>query len=812
MQAERWRRVETLFHRCLELEPAARAAWLRDECGADLELHRQVEQLLADDERSDDLFARVSGPERLPWVDPLIGRTVGAYRLVARIAAGGMGVVYRAERSDGLFAHEVAIKWIRAELSTPATLRRFEFERRTLAALQHPCIARLLDGGTADDGRPYLVMEFVRGVPIDRHCERERLTIPARLRLFAQVCRAVHFAHQNLVVHRDLKPGNILIDAQGLPRLLDFGIARLLESDEGDERARATLTVARTFTPEYASPEQLTGGPVTTAIDIYALGVILYELLTGRRPFQRDSQSPADWERLVQQHAPTRPSSAVLRTPTGAASRVPDSKAATPEVLAARFGTTPAALRRRLRGDLDRIVLMALRKEPERRFASAQEFAEDIERHLAGLPVRARGDSLGYRSLKFVQRNRLAVAASTAIVGALVAGFVTSRRSEAHARAEAEHARIEANSFQSIADFLMDAFLPVAPAEDEAWQHLGRERILAQAARLRRQYAEDGHTRANMLDALGQVCLRIDLFDDAEALLREALEIRAATFGPDSLEYALSLRSLGQLDYRRGDVDRAAEALAAALALNRSSPEGTHTDVAGLANDLAACLRSAGRGEEAEALHREALELRSRDGGETLPVAESLNNLAGVLLDRGDFAQGATLLEQALAIRTRILGAEHALTLQTTSNLAALRWQLGQRDEALALTRTAEHGYRALGVDGEAALGGLLANLAEMQLQLGELDGAEESLAQALDLQRARLGPEHPQVAVTLTKLANLNQTRGQFPAARELWLEVLEIRRAPQATPRDLHLALYAFGVFLSKSGACDEALEPLK
>src|SRR5690349_9392329 len=285
MDGERWSRVETLFHRALALDPQRRAALLADECRGDDALRAQVERLLAADEQPHELVDRLDGGALRPANDPLIGREVGAYRITGLIAAGGMGVVYRAARTDGLFQHEVAIKLIRAELASENLIRRFEFERRTLASLHHPNIAQLFDGGASTEGRPYLVMELVRGLPIDAYCDQHRRTIDERLRLFVDVCRAVHFAHQNFVVHRDLKPANILIDEAGVPKLLDFGIARLIDETNQPRTRGLTLTGAQLLTPEYASPEQLARGPITTAVDVYSLGVVLYELVTGLRPF-----------------------------------------------------------------------------------------------------------------------------------------------------------------------------------------------------------------------------------------------------------------------------------------------------------------------------------------------------------------------------------------------------------------------------------------------------------------------------------------------------------------------------------------------
>lgn len=787
MEPERWRRAEELFHRAVVLEGAAREALLDVECGADGELRAEIEKLLRCDGQEGDAFSRVEVRPSRALVDPLIGRVLGAYRVTERIAAGGMGVVYRAERADGLFRQDVAIKLIRAERATEWMLRRFEFERRTLAALQHPCIARLYDGGTADDGCPYFVMELVQGDPIDRYCARERATVPARLRLFVQVCRAVQFAHQSLVVHCDLKPANILIDERGLPRLLDFGIARLLEDAPGDTKPTGPGTMARVLTPEYASPEQLAGSAATTSIDVYSLGVVLYELLTGRRPFESESRGAAEWERLIRERAPERPSTVVRRA------------AVEPLAIeaAASLRSSPAALRRALRGDLDRIVLMALRKEPERRYASVQEFADDIERHLAGRPVRARDNALSYLALRFVQRHRIGVAASCAVLAALLFALFSARRSERIANAEAIHARLEADSFEGVADFLMDAFLPVQPAQDEEWHARARTRLAMHAERVRRQFAGTDHTRANMLDALGEVALRLELFDDANVLVREALAIREQAFGAQSLEYARSLRALGQLAYDVGDFDAAETSFREALAIHRAEARSLHADIAGRANDLAATLRALGRIEEAEALHREALALRREAEDGSLPVAESLNNLAAVHIERGEFDTAIEVLREALSTRAAVLGDEHLLTLQTRSNLASTLWRAGERTEVLELMAAAERGYRALGGDGERELAVTLANHATMQLALRDLDGAAASLDEALSLQRKRLGNDHPSLAETLSTLAILHHSRRHDDQARECWLEVLRIRKTSAVAPQALAEALYGYGVF---------------
>ncbi len=787
MNRERWQRIDALFHRAVDLAESERAALLERECGADPELREEVERLLKSDSDTtsssgSDLFSRIETQSLLPVEDPLIGRTLGVYRVTERLGSGGMGVVYRGTRDDGLFEQEVAIKLIRSERATEWMVRRFEFERRMLAALVHPCIARLYDGGTTEDGSPYFVMELVRGEPINRACEQRRLSVEAKLRLFVEVCRAVQFAHQSLVVHCDLKPANILIDEHGTPRLLDFGIARFLEEAPADSTNAATRTVARVLTPEYASPEQLAGGAVTTSLDVYSLGVVLYELLTGSLPLQSDSRTLSDWERMVREEAPQRPSTRV-------------------------FGGDRAALGGALRGDLDRIVLMALRKEPERRYASVQEFADDIERHLSGQPVRARPNSIGYLTAKFVGRNRIAVAASMAVLGALLLGLIAARRSEGLAAAEAAHARMEAESFQSIASFLMDGFLPAQPAQDRAWQARARERVIAQAERVRRQYAGVDHVRANLIDTLGQVCMRLDLREDAERLMEEALAIRTESFGAGSLEQALSLRSLGQLAYDSGDFTKAASLLEQALHIHRAAGTNPHADVASIANDLAACLRNIGREEESESLHREALALRRANGDGTLPVAESLNNLAAISLARGDFSAAVAGLKEALMIRERVLGPDHLLSAQTLSNLATARWRNDERPLAIEQMKQAESAYRALGGDGEDGLALALGNLSAMQMAEKDLDGAATSIAEGLALQTKRLPANHPLIAATLINLAVLHHARHADDEAGRCWEEAIRIRRVASAPPRELAEALYGYGVLLSDIGRCEHA-----
>jgi eukaryotic-like serine/threonine-protein kinase len=404
MTRERWQNVRKTLEAALETDPSERARYLDQACAGDVELRREVESLIQANDQATGTFlagqaihhvsdfqgASASGGTNSDTSsDTLQGRRIGPYLVMEEIGHGGMGTVYRAIRDDDQYQQQVAIKVVRGGLGDRLAIQRFKAERQILATLDHANIARLLDGGATADGRPYVVMEYIVGVPIDEYANARGLNVRERLKLFRTVCSAVAFAHQRLVIHRDIKPGNILVTQGGEPKLLDFGIAKILDDEPQSGGGHATVTMVRLMTPEYASPEQVRGEPVSTATDVYSLGVVLYALLTGRRPYPASSKSSHDIIQAVLGTEPEKPSTA----------------------------------NRRLRGDLDNIVLKALRKEPERRYASVEQFSEDIRKHLAGLPVSARPDTLAYRGSKFVRRHKWAVIAATLAVLALLGGM-----------------------------------------------------------------------------------------------------------------------------------------------------------------------------------------------------------------------------------------------------------------------------------------------------------------------------------------------------------------------------------------------------
>lgn len=418
MSPDRWQQIKDLFHSALERDSTQRSAYMAEVCAGDPDLRSEVESLLAYDEREASFLSAPLGEIRTTSADDaMVGRQVGPYRLVREIGHGGMGAVYLASRVDGRFQKQVAVKVLKRGMDTDVILRRFRQEQQVLATFDHPNIVKLIDAGISDDGRPYFIMEYVEGVPIDVYCDTHRLPTAERLTLFRTVCDAVAYAHDHQVIHRDLKPSNMLITREGVPKLLDFGIAKLLTPELSGRTLDSTATAPRPMTPEYASPEQVRGGLMTPASDVYALGALLYELLTGHRPYRGLDRTPQEIVRAICEAPAEKPSTAINRI-----EQVPGADGEltlTPASVSSTRDGEPETLRRRLAGDLDAIVLMALRKEPERRYASVETFSEDLRRHQEGLPITARRDTRWYRGGKFVKRHRAAFV--TTVTGLMIA-------------------------------------------------------------------------------------------------------------------------------------------------------------------------------------------------------------------------------------------------------------------------------------------------------------------------------------------------------------------------------------------------------
>jgi len=801
-----FRRAEELFLRVTALPEAARAGAVEQTCRDDSALAREVHGLLDHASRMGSFLEEPAlgadigvASHKAITAEDLTGRLVGRYRLERCIGSGGMGTVYLATRADAEFDQRVAIKLVKRGMDSDEILRRFRAERQTLAALHHPNIALLLDGGVTDSGQPYLVMEYVEGEPIDRYCDHHRLPVEARLSLFLAICDAVRHAHQNLVIHRDLKPANILVSLDGIPKLVDFGIAKFITPGE---RPHATTPQERRLTPEYASPEQVTGLPVTTSSDTYSLGVILYELLCGHQPYRFPTRTPAEIERVVAEGSTRLPSEAVgmaeLMRPDDPGGTI------TPELVGRARSVRPDALRRRLRGDLDTIVLMALRKEPERRYASVDQLAGDIRRHLAGLPVSAHRDTFGYRLGKFARRHRVGTALGLVVL-LLLAGAVSSvvwqarvasreRDAAVTARDHADAARGQA---QATVDFLQEMLAAVDPGM-RGRDVTVREVVDTAAARLDGELASQPLVQAGLRNTIGETYLSLGLLDEAESQLRRGLEQRLALLGPRHRDVAASQLAVANLLYARQSLDEAEPLLRSALATLRESSGERSTDVEATLNSLGAVLVAQGRLEEAEEAQRHALEISRELSPGSLGVAVSLSTLSGVFLAQGRLDEAEQGLTEALEIRRAKLGPEHPLVATTLDNLGVVVYRMGDFEAAEMLYLEALDLERKLLGDAHPDVAVTQKNLALLHMKRGDLPAAEKQLRACLATREACFSPTDYRVFLTQIDLANVLAQRGEWDAAEALLEQALVSARSAPATygkrSRALHSAAEVF------------------
>ena len=807
MKDEARRRVEALFEAALSLPPEEREAWLTAACGGDEELCREVRVLLAAHDRADGILdgahahllfddeavvahdeVDFTPPEGVPEALDSSGRPemLGPWRILRELASGGMGVVYLAERADGQYRRVVALKVIRGSHFTDELYRRFTNERQILASLNHPNIARLFGGGRTPSGRPYLAMEYVDGLPINEYCARGEITLGEKLRLFCSVARAVHHAHRNLVVHRDLKPSNILVEPDGTPKLLDFGIAKILDPDRVQATGSpATRTGVRLMTPEYASPEQVVGGPITTAADIYGLGVILYEILTGARPFRMGRGGLPELERRILEDSPDRPSSVIGRlvrpdpADLPAAAPVPAALPGVGDSDPFSPGMDPRAihdrihlrrLRQELRGDLDRIVLMALRKEPDQRYPSAEAFAADVERYLAGEPVAAQRSSRRYRAAKFIRRNRVQTLAAAAVVAALAIGAGVStwqaRRAE-RALATSEAALARSEDVTALLLEMFDAADPVIAGGDTA---VAREILRRGLARVE-QLDDQPLVQAEMLHALGRIHYSLGRYERSLELFDRSLELRRAYLGPRHPDVVQSLERVAWLYRGRGDLDAADSMLAEALDIAVETNGPTDTTLVPVLRGMARVATTRGLLDSAGALHRRVLAIETEAFGPDDPrLAFDLHRIAGNLRFRGFHDSALALYREALDISIRGRGPEHP---EVAGAMLHLADELQRGDtldyaESERLYRNALAMQKRLFGEDYPNLSHGLGGLADVANKRGRYEEADDYVRQVLDLRLRTLGPDNAAVAHAHRVYGDQRAVEGDYPGAIE--------------------------------------------
>ncbi|MEO8597431.1 MAG: protein kinase [Candidatus Solibacter sp.] len=778
MTKEEWQHVKEVLHNALDVPRADRSAFLDQACNGNTELRGEVESLLHSHEEAGTFIEEpvASAPKlSAPPPDSLgIGADVGPYRVVQLIAEGGMGSVYQAVRVDDLYRKVVAIKVIRRGVYGDYGLKRFDTERQILAHLDHPNIAKLLDGGATPDGRPYFVMDFIAGTPIDEYCDTHRLTISERLNFFLTVCSAVHYAHQNLVIHRDVKPQNILVTEEGAVKLLDFGIAKLLDSDTigTTENATITLTTMQAMTPEYASPEQLHGEKVTTASDIYSLGVLLYRLLTGHRPYALESRSIEELWDHIRNRPPRRPST-VIRT---------SDNEITPDSIANARNTRADRLERQLAGDIDNILLMALRKEPERRYASVEQFANDLRRHLQGHPVSARPDTLRYRTGKFIKRHRRGVLAAAMFVVTLVGGIFTTSWQWHVATRERIRAEKRFQDVRGLANAVLfelhDAIMPL-PGSTHARELLVKRAQQYLDSLASESTGDDGlqHERAMAYERIGDVL---------------GLPVQAN----------LGLTAEALVSYRKG------LAIEKELLAHNPTHENLRLDVARMYNRICRVEQSTGNFPEslnscnqAAAIQKEVLDRHPDDVNLRGDLASTYQNVAGSYLAMGDYARTEEQRSRALAEfqelyrkqpdnETFLYGLANAY--HRMANLQEQTKHYAQARvnvlEAIRLFNISSERYpkdirkRLDWTFAQQRLGSILISMGDLK---GALDAFQQTLPireqlRALDPRDARaqlnLANSHASIGYVLLELGKARDAQDHFEQQRKIDVELMKL------------------------------------
>ncbi len=754
LTADRWRQIDAILDRALDVEPAAWPALVAEACGDDAELRREVESLLAEYGRLDAVLADDAGEvaaslvretEDAQQADRLIGERLGAWRVVRQIGHGGMSRVFLGERADGEFAQRAAIKVLRAGLDTASDFERFRAERRILASLAHPNIARLFDGGVAPDGRPYLVLEYVEGEPLTTYCDTRGLDVPTRLRLFLEVAEATQSAHRQLVVHRDLKPSNILVGRDGRPRLLDFGIAKILETEPGGTGSTGVTgapatTQRRWLTPHYAAPEQFNGGPVTTSTDVYQLGAVLYELLSGHRPFE----------------------SSALTRDFFSTQRHRDDPA------------PPSVHRRTLPGDLDAVVLKALRYEPGARYASVAEFAADVQRALNGEAVAARDGDRAYRWSRRIRRHALPLTlAATALL--VITGYVATlsvqNRRIARALAQATEERARATAERDRAEQATNFLSGLFRAEDVGSARSDTisartllERGEARANALERQPA----AQAAMLDVIGLARVDLGAFDEARPSLERTLAIRRQIFGDSHPDVARSLANIAKLDERVGRFAEAEQGYRAALVRLRVRLGDTAQETQETLLDLGAALHAAGRHREASQAFAEwERGVHSRPPRRDDRGAQQLKLLgdytgAAVDVDSAALARAERYFRDAIAIWLELHDAQHPKIASTQTALAHVHDQQRRFVEADTLYAAAQDALRSRYPDGHPDLAETLYLQGRSYTSRGRYADAEPILRESAEMVGRFFGPDHPQVSAYLSAYGDALRGAGK--------------------------------------------------
>ena len=766
MDSTRWIRIQALFHDAADLPVPEQRSFLASACAGDGQLMADVLALLEEDARGGSLLdsdmAHVAHDMLDEGVAPTVtAREFGPYRVKRILGEGGMGVVYLAERTD--LGSLVAIKILRDAWLSPARRERFSTEQRTLAQLNHPSIARLYDADTMPDGTPFFVMEYVEGLPLTEYCRRHGSSIEDRLHLFRSVCEAVVYAHQHAVIHRDLKPSNILVREDGAIRLVDFGIAKHLENfgQSAVQKIDQTMTGLRLMTPAYAAPEQVRGEQVGIQSDVYSLGVILYELLCGRLPFDLSNRTPAQAEKILAEQEPDKPSAVAAQNTASpqAAGQIPFA------------GKTAWS-------DLDVLCLTAMHKDPQRRYRSVEALIRDVDHFLNAQPLEARPDTVGYRLGKFARRNRRSVAAAVVVTAAIMALVIvyTVRLARARNAALAEAART-----QRVQKFMLDLFQggdeDAGPAAD-----LRVVTLLDRGVKQARSLAGEPEVQADLYETLANTYQQLGKMDEADALFTEALKQRKALFGADSARVAETLVDLSLLRADQAQYDEAERLARDGLEMSRRHLPPNHPAIARAQSTVGRIMVDRGQFKAAIPILEEALRLQNAQGKVSSDLSSTLTELANCHFYLGDYAESDALNHRVLEMDRQLLGDRHPNVAEDYINLAAIQFEQGHFPEAEKYDRQALDIIQAWFGRDHPETSSILTILARVLTAQGKLDEAAALLRESLAIQERAYGNAHPRVASTVSELGKvaleqgkLNEAEADFNRALAIWTKAYD-------------------------------------
>ncbi len=724
MDKNTWTKVKTIYLDAVELPENERKDYINSLCD-DSELKEEIYSLLSANDVADDFLDIASLPKDALIENDnfFIGKFFGRYKIIKLIAQGGMGLVYFGLRDDEV-KQKAAVKIINPGYASSTVIKRFQTERQTLANLNHPNISKLLDGGITDDGIQFLVMEFIDGIPVDEYCDEHKLNIKERLKLFLKIADVVKYAHHNLVVHRDLKPNNILITKEGEPKLLDFGIAKILDP-EGMTHETITSKGILNFTPEYASPEQIKGEIITTSSDVYSLGIVLYKLLTGHHPYKLKSHFPSDIKDSVLHAEPTKPSEIIYET----VEKKYDEKVITisPETVSSTREGSIEKLHKKLIGDLDNIVAMSIRKEAERRYSSVENFAEDIKRYLNDQPVNAHKDSLSYRSKKFVKRNKTAVITFAIINIFIILGLGGIIWQSRIASIERDNAKLEAEKANQIKSFLLNMISSPDPKQD------GREvkvidAIQKAAKSLSTELQGQKQIEAEIRTIIGTTYQNLGIYDSAEVEMNKALDINQKLFGEKSYETAVSLKNLGVVLEYKGDY------------------------------------------ESTEKLYRKSLDmLKSVEDKPSLELAKMLDSYGSLFTDMGNYQKAEEVSYEALLTAEKVRGDDDYDVISIKNNLATALNYNGKLDKADSLYRVCLKAFRKKFGNNHIRVSNVLNNLAFISIYKQEHHKALPLLEESINIKKKILGEDHPDLILAYSNLGSTYFNDSQFVKAEEI-------------------------------------------